>query len=65
MTNNFLLQKTTCICEQITSMNMRACGICGHTKYEPEIQAKPDARKRKAEQQRQEVKKKYGNKPPF
>lgn len=63
---NFLLQKTTCICEQITSVNMRPCEICGQQAYSPEIEKQIQKRKAKTEAQRQSFLKKYvGNKLPF
>ena len=51
---NFLLQKSICICEQITSINMRPCHLCGKA----EVQAIHDERKAKAEQ-RQAFLKRY------
>ena len=57
MINNFLLQHTTCGCEQIS--DMRPCGICGRTEYSPEIAQKHQERKEKAERQRQAFLEKY------
>lgn len=53
MINNFLLQNSVCICEQITSVNMRPCGICGKQAYSPAVESERKARKAEQDKQRQ------------
>ena len=57
MINNFLLQKSVCLCEQIS--NMRPCHICGRLEYPPEKENAIKKRKEKAEQQRQAFLERY------
>ena len=57
MINNFLLQNTTCLCEQIAKM--RPCFLCGRTEYPPEIEADVNTERENAERQRQAFSEKY------
>ena len=57
MINNFLLQKSVCLCEQIAKM--RPCFLCGRTEYPPEIEAEINTEKENAERQRQAFSEKY------
>lgn len=59
MINNFLLQNTTCICEQITTVNMHPCHICGRSKPPPEIEKQRQERKAEQDKQRQAFSEKY------
>ena len=57
MINNFLLQNTTCLCEQIAKM--RPCFLCGRTEYQPAVEAEINTEKKNAERQRQAFLKRY------
>lgn len=59
MINNFLLQNSVCLCQQITSLQMPPCHICGRWEAPPAIESRLQARKVKQERQRQEILDRY------
>lgn len=56
---NFLLQKTTCICEQITTVNMRPCNLCRRQAYSPAVEKARQERKAQQDKQYKAFLKKY------